>query len=128
MNKPSKKDSLKYSKRVLVEEERKQIEKFNSDYKVGDTIIVNFEGIQGYKSRLVSSKSYEFIAVVELESKNAKSVRVVIGKTDLSIVTPEKYWKDDTSTVGTWVEKIGEKLKPKKFNSPLGESMKVSLV
>lgn len=65
-------------------------------YEVGDIVYV---GVRSLKAK-VTSVNFEVIMVVELLDKFYHSVKVVVDKSDLSIVTPLKYWESSNTLQG----------------------------
>lgn len=73
-----------------------QLIKQKRSHEVGDIVYV---GVRSLKAK-VTSVNFDVIMVVELLDKLYHSVRVVVDKSDLSIVTPLKYWESSNTLQG----------------------------
>lgn len=60
-----------------------------NSYKIGDEVLV---GVRSLPAR-VTSDNFEVIMVVQLLDKAYHNIKIVVDKSDLSIVTPLKYWE-----------------------------------
>lgn len=79
-----------------IKQSEQLIKQKRSHYEVGDTVHV---GVRSLKAK-VTSVNFEVIMVVELLDKLYHSVRVVVDKSDLSIVTPLRYWESSSTLQG----------------------------